>query len=76
MIKVKGMLPKMDGNYVGYDDYLKILVHYQALKPSFLSSAKEFIQYLNTLYSVQYKDTKCAIVIGVVICVRLDDFFD
>ena len=66
----------MDGNYVGYDDYLKILVHYQALKPSFLSSAKESIQYFNTLYSVQDKDTKCAIVIGVVICVRLDDFFD
>ena len=63
----------MDGNYVGYDDYLKILVHYQAF---FFSSAKESIQYFNTLYSVQYKDTKCAIVIGVVICVRLDDFFD
>ena len=64
----------MDGNYVGYDDYLKILVHYQAF---FLSSAKESIQYFNTLYSgVQFKDTKYAIVIGVVICVRLDDFFD
>ena len=66
----------MDGNYVGYNDYLKIFVHFQALKPSFLSSAKKSIQYFHTPYSVQYKDTKCAIVIGVVICVRLDDFFD
>ena len=76
MTKVKGMLPKMDGNYVGYDDYLKILVHYQALKPSFLTRNPSSTLIHSTLYSVQYKDTKCAIVIGVVICVRLDDFFD